>query len=229
MYPMYYNLEYLLYMLPGILLAMYAQAKVTSAFQKYSRIRNSSNLTGAQAARYILDRNSLGDIKIERVQGSMTDHYDPGSKVLRLSETVYGVPSIAAVSVAAHEVGHALQDATNYGPLRLRTYLVPAAQLGSTLSIYLVLIGLFVSSVSFLMQLGIAMFAVAVLFQLITLPVEFNASKRAAAELADGIIPAEELKGTKAVLNAAALTYVASLVTAFGTLFRLLSMSRRND
>ena len=229
MYPMYYNLEYLMYLLPGILLAMYAQAKVSSAFEKYSRVRNSVNLTGSQAARIILDRNGLQDVNIEQVRGSMTDHYDPRNKVLRLSETVYGQHSIAAVSVAAHEVGHALQDKEGYGPLTIRTYLVPAAQLGSNISIYLVMLGLFVSSFSFLVPVGIALFCIAVLFQLVTLPVEFNASKRAELELANGILPASELEGTNAVLQAAALTYLASLLTALGTLFHLLSLSKRRD
>ncbi|MDO5714262.1 MAG: zinc metallopeptidase [Tissierellia bacterium] len=228
-YPMAYNIEYLLYLLPGIILAMYAQAKVSTAFERYSRVRNSANLTGAQVARLILDKNALRDVKIEQVRGSMTDHYDPQEKILRLSESVYNVPSIAAVSVAAHEVGHALQDADGYKPLHIRSFLVPAAQLGSNISIYLVLLGLFIRSFSFLINIGIALFCVAVLFQLVTLPVEFNASKRAELELADGILPDSELEGTSTVLHAAALTYVASLLTAIGTLLHLLSISKRRD
>lgn len=229
----FYNFSYMIYLLPGILLALYAQAKVSSAFNRYSQVANSRRLTGAQAARFILDRNGLQNVQIERVRGNLTDHYDPRSEVLRLSESVYDKATIAAVSVAAHEVGHALQDAENYSPLRLRTFLVPAAQLGSSLSFYMVLFGLIFGSGSSFSQLiintGIALFCIAVLFQLVTLPVEFNASRRAELQLAEGLLPPDELKGTRAVLNAAALTYVASLITAFGTLFRLIAISQNRD
>ncbi|MDD7362943.1 MAG: zinc metallopeptidase [Peptoniphilus sp.] len=222
-----YDIYYLIYLLPGMLLAMYAQAKIKHNFDTYSRIYNSKGLTGAETADMILRGNDIRDVRIERVKGSLTDHYDPVNRVLRLSETVYGSESIAALGVAAHEAGHAIQHHTQYVPLKLRNAIVPAANIGSNFSFLLVFLGLFASNT--LLKWGIALFAITVLFQLLTLPVEYNASRRAKAILSEGILSREEMVGVEKVLSAAALTYVASLVAAIGTLLRFLSFDRRRD
>lgn len=218
----YFNTSYLIYILPGLLLAMYAQAKVQSAYAKYGKIASRSSYTGASIARNILDKNGLNHVPISRVSGQLTDFYNPSDESLHLSDGVYNQSSIAALAVAAHECGHALQDAKDYFPLKIRSFLVPAAQFGSNFAFILFFAGLIFSQ--FLVNLGIALYVIAVLFTLVTLPVEYNASNRAKAILNE-MLPAAEMKGVNQVLNAAALTYVASLVTALGTLLRLLAIS----
>lgn len=220
-----YNLSYLIYVLPGIILAIYAQAKISSAYEKYNKIEASTNLTGAEVARRILNQNGLDYIAINMIDGNLTDHYDPRYKTLNLSRDVYNKNSIASVSIAAHEVGHAIQDSKNYAPLKIRTALVPLANLGTQLSFLFIILGFFFSV--FFTKLGVALFFFAVLFQIVTLPVEFNASNRAKAALANGIISQEDIKGTKEVLGAAALTYVASTLVAIGQFLRLLSIFGR--
>ena len=230
---MYYGYgysPYLIYILPGLILAMIAQAKINSAYSKNSRISSGTNLTGADAARLIMDKNSLNDVKIIPTKGKLTDHYNPTNKTLNLSHNVYYGDSIASLSIAAHEVGHAIQDQTEYTPLKIRAALVPAANIGSNLSMIFIVMGMVFSN--FFVQVGIALFSIAVLFQIVTLPVEFDASRRAANELGNGIMPAEKLKGTKEVLSAAALTYVASTIMAIGQLLRLLAIfgnSKKRD
>ena len=220
MYPYYYGFDYtyFIYILPGLILALYAQAKISSAYEKYSKIGSSTNLSGAEVAREILDRNGLNYVKINMVDGKLSDHYDPRDKTLNLSRDVYYKNSIASVSIAAHEVGHAIQ---------VRAALVPLANLGTQISFFLIILGFFFSV--FFTKLGIALFFFAVLFQIVTLPVEFNASNRAKKELANGIISEEDLTGTRKVLSAAALTYVASTIVAIGQFLRLLSIFGRRD
>lgn len=227
MYGMYYNLDYLIYILPGFLLALYAQSKIRANFDKYSRITNREGLTGRSVAEAILKNHGIYDVTIDRVRGSLTDHYDPSHKVLRLSDPVYDSTSIAALGIAAHECGHAIQHHDSYAPLSMRNAIVPAANLGSNLSFVFIFIGLFAFQP--LLKLGIALFAITVLFQLLTLPVEYNASHRAKVILADGILSGEEMVGVERILSAAALTYVASLLTAIGTLLRFISLGRRRD
>ena len=229
MFPYYYGFDYtyFIYILPGLILALYAQAKISSAYEKYKKIGSSTNLSGAEVAREILDRNGLNYVKINLVDGNLSDHYDPRDKTLNLSRDVYYKNSIASVSIAAHEVGHAIQDSVEYVPLKVRAALVPLANLGTQLSFFLIILGFFFSV--FFTKLGIAIFFFAVLFQIVTLPVEFNASNRAKMELANGIISEEDLRGTREVLNAAALTYVASTIVAIGQFLRLLSIFGRRD
>lgn len=227
MYGMYYNLDYLIYILPGFLLALYAQSKIRANFDKYSRITNREGLTGRSVAEAILKNHGIYDVTIDRVRGSLTDNYDPSHKVLRLSDPVYDSTSIAALGIAAHECGHAIQHHESYAPLSMRNAIVPAANLGSNLSFVFIFIGLFAFQP--LLKLGIALFAITVLFQLLTLPVEYNASHRAKVILADGILSGEEMVGVERILSAAALTYVASLLTAIGTLLRFISLGRRRD
>lgn len=229
MFPYYYGFDYtyFIYILPGLILALYAQAKISSAYEKYKKIGSSTNLSGAEVAREILDRNGLNYVKINLVDGKLSDHYDPRDKTLNLSRDVYYKNSIASVSIAAHEVGHAIQDSVEYVPLKVRAALVPLANLGTQLSFFLIILGFFFSV--FFTKLGIALFFFAVLFQIVTLPVEFNASNRAKIELANGIISDEDLRGTREVLNAAALTYVASTIVAIGQFLRLLSIFGRRD
>ena len=219
----------------GVLLSLWAQGRVNSAFRKYGRVRSRTGMTGAEAARRLLNSQGIYDVTIEHISGSLTDHYDPRSKVLRLSDAVYGSDSVAAVSVAAHECGHAMQDNEDYAPLRFRSALVPVANFGSQLSWPLILIGVVFGGLgSPLVQIGILMFTLAVLFQLVTLPVEFNASGRAIKLLdSQGILLAEEVNGTKKVLSAAALTYVAAAAASILQLLRLIILfggrNRRDD
>lgn len=227
MYGMYYNLDYLIYILPGFLLALYAQSKIKTNFDKYSRVSNGEGLTGRSVAEMILKSHGIYDVRVDRVGGSLTDHYDPSHKVLRLSDPVYDSTSIAALGIAAHECGHAIQHHEAYAPLKFRNAIVPAANLGSNLSFFLIFIGLFAFEP--LIKLGIALFAITVLFQLLTLPVEYDASHRAKVILADGVLSGEEMVGVERILSAAALTYVASLLTAIGTLLRFMSLGRRRD
>ncbi|MDX1665110.1 MAG: zinc metallopeptidase [Candidatus Promineifilaceae bacterium] len=228
---------YLLFALPGLLLGLWAQVRVKSAFSKYSDVRTSRGLTGAQVARTLLDAEGLYDVEIEMSQGMLSDHYDPRTRVLRLSPDVYRQPSVAAAGVAAHEMGHAMQHARNYAPLGIRSALVPAASFGSSLAPIIFFVGLimegFLPFGSQIAWLGVILFAAAVLFTLITLPVEFDASRRAKKLLAShGIVMGEEKKGIDKVLDAAALTYVAAAVAAIGQLLYyilLLTGGRRSE
>lgn len=228
-----FDLSYLVLVVPAILLGLWAQARVQSTYARYSQVRAVRGITADQVARRILDANGLRDVSIRRIAGSLTDHYDPRERVVRLSDTVYGSPSIAAIGVAAHEVGHAVQHATGYAPLKLRTAIVSVTNIGSTLSMPLILIGILLNS-SRLALVGVALFGLVAVFQLVTLPVEFNASSRALATL-DGmdILGREELGGARQVLTAAALTYVAALIQSLAQLLRLLLLvggnRRRGD
>ena len=208
----------------GAVICLIASAGVKSTYSKYSRYRSMSNMTGAQAAERILNSAGIYDVSIRHVSGNLTDHYDPRNKTLNLSDSVYGSTSVAAVGVAAHECGHAIQHQKNYAPLTIRGALVPVANFGSTISWPLILIGLFFTSNTgtLLINLGILCFSFAVIFQLVTLPVEFNASRRALKILGNtGILNSEELPMTRKVLKAAALTYVASAAAAILQLLRL--------
>jgi Zn-dependent membrane protease YugP len=222
-----FDIYYLVLVVPTIILSLVAQLMVKSTFAKYSKIRCSRNISGRDAAALLMRVNNITNVSIEPVAGSLTDHYDPSHKVLRLSQPVYGQNSIAAVGVAAHETGHAIQHARSYGPLALRSTLVPAANIGSSLGPWLAVAGL-VLSFPILINLGIILFGGAVLFYVITLPVEFNASARAIAILrSNQVLTPEELKGVKKVLTAAAMTYVASALTALMSFLRLILLSRR--
>lgn len=232
-YPMYFDPTYLL-VIAGVILSMLASAKVKSTFSRYSQMRNRRGITGREAAEQVLRGAGIYDVRIERVSGNLTDHYDPGSKVLRLSDSVYGNTSVAAVGVAAHECGHAIQHARGYAPLRFRGALVPAANFGSAIAWPLIFVGLFINGRSslLLINIGILAFSLAVLFQIVTLPVEFNASGRAVRVLADtGMMEGEEIKAAKKVLDAAALTYVAGAASAILQLLRILILTggRRNN
>jgi len=218
---------YIILVVPTIILSLWAQFKVKSTFAKYSQIRCSKGISGAQAAELLLRANSISDVSIESVAGSLTDHYDPRSHVLRLSQPVYGESSLAAVGVAAHETGHAIQHARGYGPLGLRSTLVPVANIGSSIGPWIAMAGLLLS-IGPLINIGIILFGGAVAFYLITLPVEFNASSRALAILSqNNVLSPEELRGARKVLSAAAMTYVASALTALMSLVRLILLSQR--
>ncbi|MBB2182694.1 zinc metallopeptidase [Lachnospiraceae bacterium MD1] len=222
----YYDPYYYLIII-GILLSLAASARVKSTFAKYSRVRSMSGMTGAQVAERILRNAGIYDVQIERVSGNLSDHYDPRTKVLRLSDSVYGQSSVAAIGVAAHECGHAIQHQNSYIPLTLRSALVPVANFGSSLSLPLIIIGFSMGYVEFLIDLGILLFGAAVLFQIITLPVEFNASRRAVIKLGEtGILMNDELRLSKKVLNAAALTYVAAAAASILQLLRLILLFR---
>lgn len=233
-YPMYFDPTYILVII-GMVFSLAAQAGVKSTFSKYSKIGNMRGITGAEAAERVLRGAGIFDVRIEHIAGNLTDHYDPKNKVLRLSDTVYGSSSVAAVGVAAHECGHAIQHAKDYAPLKLRSLLVPVANFGAKIAWPLILIGLLFTSRSSMLfiEIGIIAFLAAVLFHLVTLPVEFNASNRAIRVIADtGMMQGEEIKGAKKVLNAAAMTYVASAATAVLQLLRIILLTggrRRND
>jgi Zn-dependent membrane protease YugP len=222
---------YLILALPGLLLGLWAQARVKGTFNKYSKVRTARSATGAEIARYLLDQQGLQDVRIEETQGFLSDHYDPRTRVLRLSPDVYRQPSVAAAGVAAHEMGHALQHSVGYAPLQIRSAIVPAVQFGSSLAPILFIIGFLLNFTS-LAWLGVILFATAVVFSLITLPVEFDASKRAKMLLNNsGILAPQEVKGVDKVLDAAALTYVAAAVAAIGQLlyYVLLLTGGRRD
>lgn len=225
--PYFYYDWTMILVIPGLLLGLYAQFKVKSTFDRYSRIRTKSGLTAEQAARALLSRGGSANVTISRVNGSLTDHYDPSSKTLRLSDTVYGSDSVAAVGVAAHECGHALQEHDGYGLLKLRTALVPVVNIGSSLYLPIFMAGLLFSWEP-LQMVGILCFGLTLLFSLVTLPVEINASRRALGML-DGVLEAEELQGAKAVLSAAALTYLASVISSALQLLRLILISRSRN
>lgn len=229
--------SYLIFMLPALLLGLWAQLKVKGTFNKYNRIGNSRNMTGAQVARMILDQNGLRNIRIEHIRGELTDHYDPRDGVLRLSSSVYNSSSIGAIGVAAHEAGHAVQDAEDYMPIRIRNSIVPVCNFGSSVGPILIVIGCIFAGSRFgvnLMMIGIALFSLVALFQLVTLPVEFDASKRALRIIEEsGQFAEQDYRGAKKVLTAAAMTYVAALVTSVMQILyyvtRFLGTGRRDD
>lgn len=228
-YGYYFDPTYLLVLI-GAILCLYAQARVSSTYNKYAKVRSRSGMTGAQAAQRILDLSGIYDVRIERVGGQLTDHYDPSNKVLRLSDSVYGSYSIAAIGVAAHECGHAVQHNKGYAPLKFRSTLVPAANIGSKAGIPIILLGALLGMNQVLIQIGIWVFALAVLFQIVTLPVEFNASSRALAMLGNyGMMERDEVSGCRKVLKAAALTYVAAAASAILQLLRLVLLFGRRD
>jgi uncharacterized protein len=221
---------YILFSLPALLLGLWAQARVRSSFNKYSKVRSGRGIAGAQAARMILDSHGLQHVNVEQVQGFLSDHYDPRSKTLRLSPQVYQSNSLAAVGVAAHEAGHALQDQQNYGPLALRSAMVPSVQIGSWMGPLIFLAGLFLNMTP-LAWAGLILFGATAVFALVTLPVEFDASKRAKQILvSQGVLTPQELGGVNSVLDAAALTYVAAALQAVSTLlyYAFLLMGRRD-
>ncbi len=230
-----FDMYYLVLVLPMVILSMWASAKVNSSFKKYSKVSTMRNLTGAEAARQILDNHGLYNVKIEAVAGNLTDHYDPKRNVIRLSDSVRNSASVAAVGVAAHEAGHAVQHATGYAPIKLRNSLVPVANLGSKLSMPLIILGLVLMGAESLFGVtmvyaGILMFSLAVLFQIVTLPVEFDASNRAIRVLGEGgYLYDEEVKHVKKVLSAAAMTYVAAAATSIAQLLRLILIARDRD
>lgn len=230
----FYGLDWTYFLvLIGAVLSMIASAKVNSTFNKYSRVRSASGMTGAEAAQRILHQNGIYDVAVEHVRGNLTDHYDPKNKVLRLSDATYASDSVAAVGVAAHECGHALQHNVGYLPLRIRSAIVPAANIGSKLGIPIILLGVLLGSNYFLIELGIWVFSLAVLFQIVTLPVEFNASNRAMVMMERyGILGGDELRSTRKVLSAAAMTYVAAAASSILQLLRLVLLfggNRRRD
>ena len=229
-YRYYFDPTYILVLI-GVLLSLGASAKVKSTFARYSRVHSRSGLTGAQAAERILHNAGIYDVRIEHIAGNLTDHYDPRTKVLRLSDSVYGSGSVASVGVAAHEVGHAIQHAKGYAPLMFRNAIVPVVNFGSTISWPLILIGLLLRGQT-LISLGILLFSLVVLFQLVTLPVEFNASRRALVQLEQGnLLARDEINQSRKVLIAAALTYVAAAAGSILQLLRLIILfgGRRDD
>lgn len=232
-YPMYFDPTYFLVLI-GVIICLLASSRMKSTFRKYSGIRNHSGITGREAAEQILHRAGIYDVRIERVAGDLTDHYDPGNKVLRLSDAIYSRTSVAALGVAAHECGHAIQHQVGYLPLSIRGALVPVANFGSTIAWPLIILGMFIGSgsSSLLINLGILAFSVAVLFQIVTLPVEFNASGRALKILGEsGLLYPDEVSSARKVLTAAALTYVAGAASAILQLLRILILTggRRDD
>ena len=233
---MYIDWTYIVLVLPAMLFAMWASARVNSTFEKYKKTRNVRGMTGADAARWVLDRNGLRNVRIEHIQGSLTDHYDPSTNVVRLSDDVYSSTSTAAIGVACHEVGHAIQHATNYAPVKIRTAIVPITNIGAKLSVPLIIIGLLLSSMGeifvMLAFIGCALFGLVTVFQLVTLPTEFNASSRALKTIEEtNLLQGEELRQAKKVLSAAAMTYVAALAVSLAQLMRFLIIvgGRRSD
>lgn len=229
----YFDWSYLVLVVPALLFSLWASARVNSTFKKYSAMRNARGMTGAEAARAVLNANGVTDVRIEYVSGNLTDHYDPKNKVIRLSQDVYDAATPAAVGVAAHEAGHAAQYAANYLPIRIRAAIIPATNIGSKLSVPLVILGLLLPGLrifapyteffNLIAWIGVACYSLCVLFQLVTLPTEFNASRRAVAAIERcGLLLPEEQQGAKKVLKAAALTYVAALSASLAQLLRLI-------
>lgn len=228
-----YWLDYTyLIILPAFLFGLYAQMKVSSTFSKYQSVQNSRGVTGAQAARRILDDNGLYDVAVVKISGNLTDNFNPKTRTVSLSDSVYSSTSVAAIGVAAHECGHAVQHATGYTPIKIRSALVPVTNFGSSAGFVILLVGMLFGSYPIAM-LGVLLYSLMAVFQAVTLPVEFNASKRALATLeASGMLVGEELKMSRSVLSAAAMTYVAALVSSLATILRLLLIvgsSRRSD
>ncbi len=216
-------------MIPVFIFAVYCQIKVKNAFNRYSKVRNRRGMTGADAAYKLLMINGITDVRIKQIGGSLTDHYDPRTKEICLSQTVFNSTSVAAIGIACHEAGHACQHAQGYAPLKLRNAVIPATRIGSFLGVPLALIGMFLYS-DVLIYAGIILYSAVALFQFITLPVEFNASRRALDTIeANGFLEGEEYKGAKKVLTAAALTYVAALASALATLLRLFLIANRRN
>ena len=231
-----FDISYLVLVLPCIIFSLWASASVKSTFNRYSKIYSSRRLTGAQAAQRVLSANGVTGVRIEPVRGNLTDHFDPSTNVIRLSDSVYNSTSVAAIGVACHEAGHAVQYAESYAPIKLRAAIIPLTNFGSKLAMPLILVGVLLSSLSYLgtmfVYLGIAAFGLSLVFQLITLPVEFNASRRALRAIEDGaILTNEERRGAKKTLTAAAMTYVAATAVALAQLLRLIMIfgGRRRD
>lgn len=224
---MFFDTTYLIFVLPALILAMWAQSMVSSTYTKYSSVLSTRGITGAEVADKILKLNGVYDVKIEKISGNLTDHFDPRSKVIRLSEGVYNSTSVAALGVAAHETGHALQHNQGYIPIKLRNSVLPVANIGSFAAFPLVLLGLLFQS-GIMVDIGIILFTAVVAFQLVTLPVEFNASFRAISVLDNqAVLQGDELTGAKKVLKAAAMTYVAAAAVSIGNLLRLLTIANR--
>ncbi len=241
MYPSFYGFDwtYLVLVLPCVILSLWASANVNSTFKKYSKLYSARRITGAQAAQRVLSANGVTGVQIQRVSGNLTDHFDPKTNVIRLSDSVYDNSSAAAIGVACHEAGHAVQYAQNYGPIKLRAAIIPITNIGSMLAMPLILLGMLLTAmetVSFtFVYIGIACFGLSLVFQLVTLPVEFNASRRAMNAIeSSGMLTQEEQKGARKTLTAAALTYVAATATSLAQLLRLILIfggqgRRRND
>lgn len=224
----YYDFSYLYFLIPSLIITLIAQIAVKHAYSKYSGILSRGRISGAEAAREVLRMNGVSGVQIERVAGNLTDHYDPRTNVIRLSSGVYDSSSIAAIGIAAHEAGHAVQYDRSYFPIKIRSVILPITQIGSQLAWPLVLLGLVFETLTVLSLVGVILYGMVVLFQLITLPVEFNASRRAMEAIKAGnLLEAEEAKGARAVLSAAASTYLAAMLTAVLQLFRLMSLVRR--
>lgn len=224
-----YDITYFIFMIPCLILSLYCSAKVNSTFNKYSKVANKRGITGAQAAQQVLTANGVTGVRIEPVSGKLTDHFDPRTNTIRLSEAVYNNTSVAAVGVAAHEAGHAVQHAQDYMPNKIRSAIVPVANIGSKLSWILIFIGFLLPvQYNFVITLGIIFFSLSVLFTLVTLPVEFNASKRALATIrGTNLLYDDEYTGAKKTLSAAAMTYVAAAATAIAQLLRLVLLANR--
>ena len=228
----FYDYWYIVLVMPAVLLSIFASIKVNTTFKKYSKVRSSRGITGAEAARRVLDANGLYSVKIERVRGDLTDHYNPQNNTIYLSQTVYDNPSAAAIGVAAHEAGHAVQHAVGYTPIKIRAAIIPATRFGSMLAFPLILFGLLLeaSGMIYLAYLGVACFGLSTLFQLVTLPTEFNASRRALRAIEScGILAKDEISSARKVLSAAAMTYVAALAVSLMQLLRLLLMVSGNS
>ena len=224
---MYLDMTYIVLVLPAVILSLWASWNVKRTFKKYAKMENSRGLTGADAARRVLDANGLRDVPVEHISGELSDHYDPAARIVRLSDSVWGSSSVAAVGVACHEVGHAIQNAQDYLPIKVRQAIIPATALGEKLSVPLLILGLLLSSYArvfiYLAYAGIALYALCAVFQLVTLPTEFDASRRALVSIQDmNLLDGEELTGAKKVLSAAALTYVAALATTLMQLLRFI-------
>ncbi len=231
--PFYYGFDiyYIILILPALLFGLWAQSQVNSNFSRYSKVGTMRGMTGAQAAEYILNQNGIYDVEVRHIAGNLTDNFNPKNRTINLSDSVYNSTSIAAVGVAAHEAGHAVQHAVNYKPIRIREMIIPVTQIGSWLYLPIIMVG-FIFSSQYLVNLGILLFSTLAIFQLVTLPVEFNASDRAIRTLeGSGILYGEEITGAKRVLRAAALTYVAALVSSLAQLLRLILIfgGRRRD
>ena len=233
---MYFDWTYIVLVLPCVLFSLWASNSVNSTFKKYSKQLSTRRISGAEAARRVLAANGVGNVRIERVSGNLTDHFDPQTNVIRLSDSVYDSTSTAAIGVACHEAGHAVQYAQGYGPIKLRAAIIPITNIGSKLALPLILLGIlleaFISTSYIFVELGIACFSLSLLFQLITLPVEFNASRRAMQTIEDNeLLTTEEQRGAKSTLTAAAMTYVAAVAVSLAQLLRLILLfgGRRRD
>lgn len=226
----YFDYYYLILVVPALMLAIWAQVQVKTTYRKYSRVPNSRGMTGAYAAQAVLNFYGITDVRIERVSGNLTDHYDPRSKVIRLSDGVYNSSTVAAIGIACHEAGHAAQHAENYAPIKIRNAIITVCNIGSTIGIPLALIG-WIFSFSILIYVGLGLYAAVFIFQVATLPVEFNASRRAIKVIDETqLLRDDEIGGAKKVLAAAAMTYVASMMVSLANLLRLLlRFSNRRD